>query len=212
MSARGDDGEQQREQTGQAHGKGSGDLRPPQPACGASRDGRGRVRASSKLHPSRAVPGTMSRCRWQPSFSRLATAAPFILLAASAVLTAALAWQAFAAASSHRQLAQRVLHDYADLAATEFSRRTTAYVGNYGVVVVLRALAQTSSGQPGLPSREALQLAMPAESRRAIELVGPMFRFDVTRAEFRRGGCRISRRPCATRCRPLRRSRARAAR
>jgi signal transduction histidine kinase len=122
--------------------------------------------------------------RWQPSFSRLATAAPFILLAASAVLTAALAWQAYASASSHRQLAQRVLHDYADLAATEFSRRTTAYVGNYGVVVVLRALAQTSSGQPGLPSREALQLAMPAESRRAIELVGPIFRLDVTRAEF----------------------------
>lgn len=122
--------------------------------------------------------------RWQPSFSGLATATPFILLAASAALTAALAWQAYALASSHRQLAQRVLHDYADLAATEFSRRTTAYVGNYGVVVVLRALTQTSSGQPGLPSREALQLAMPPESRRAIELVGPMFRFDATPAGF----------------------------
>jgi signal transduction histidine kinase len=122
--------------------------------------------------------------RWQPSFARLATAAPFILLAASAVLTAALAWQAYASASSHRQLAQRVLHDYADLAATEFSRRTTAYIGNYGVVVALRALAQMSAGQAGLPSREVLQLAMPPESRRAIELVGPMFRFDATQAGF----------------------------
>ncbi|HKS56837.1 MAG TPA: HAMP domain-containing sensor histidine kinase [Steroidobacteraceae bacterium] len=106
--------------------------------------------------------------RWQSSF---------VLLAASAVLTSVLAWQAYESASSHRRLAERVLHDYADLAATEFSRRTTAYVGNYGVVIALRALAQTTSSQPGLPSRDALQLAMPPESRRAIELVGPMFRF-----------------------------------
>lgn len=113
--------------------------------------------------------------RWQSSF---------ILLAASAVLTAVLAWQAYTSAASHRELAQRVLHDYADLAATEFSRRTTAYVGNYGVVVVLRALAQTSTAQPGLPSREALQVAMPPESRRAIELVGPMFWLDAARTDF----------------------------
>lgn len=123
--------------------------------------------------------------RLKLALASLATAAPFILLAASTVLTAALAWQAFTSAASHRQLAQRVLRDYAELAATEFSRRTTAYVGNYGVVVVLRALAQTTSEQPqGLPSRQALQLAMPPESRRAIELVGPLFRFDVAGSEF----------------------------
>ena len=114
------------------------------------------------------------------SLARLATAAPFILLAASTLLTAALAWQAFAAAASHRQLAQRVLRDYAELAATEFSRRTTAYVGNYGVVVTLRALAQTANDAATLPSRESLQAAMPVESRRAIELVGPLFRFDAS--------------------------------
>lgn len=118
------------------------------------------------------------------ALARFATAAPFVLLAASTVLTAALAWQAFAAAASHRQLAQRVLRDYAELAATEFSRRTTAYVGNYGVVVVLRALAETSTGEPKLPSREALQDAMPVESRRAIELVGPMFRFAADGSSF----------------------------
>ena len=112
------------------------------------------------------------------ALARLATAAPFILLAASTVLTVALAWQAFAAAASHRQLAQRVLRDYAELAATEFSRRTTAYVGNYGVVVALRALAQKANDAATLPSRESLQAAMPVESRRAIELVGPLFRFD----------------------------------
>lgn len=116
------------------------------------------------------------------ALTRLATAAPFVLLAASAVLTAALAWQAFASAASHRELAQRVLRDYAELAATEFSRRTTAYVGNYGVVVALRALAQTANN--ALPSHETLQAAMPVESRRAIELVGPLFRFDAAGSAF----------------------------
>src|SRR5688572_25048008 len=118
------------------------------------------------------------------ALARSATAAPFVLLAASTVLTAALAWQAFAAAASHRELAQRVLRDYAELAATEFSRRTTAYVGNYGVVVVLRSLAQTATDERTLPSREALQAAMPVESRRAIELVGPMFRFAAVGSAF----------------------------
>jgi signal transduction histidine kinase len=112
------------------------------------------------------------------ALARLATAAPFVLLAASTGLTAALAWQAFTSAASHRELAQRVLRDYAEIAATEFSRRTTAYIGNYGVVIARRALAQTASDAGALPSREALQAAMPVESRRAIELVGPMFRFD----------------------------------
>jgi signal transduction histidine kinase len=116
------------------------------------------------------------------ALTRLATAAPFVLLAASAVLTAALAWQAFASAASHRELAQRVLRDYAELAATEFSRRTTAYVGNYGVVVALRALAQTAND--ALPSHETLQAAMPIESRRAIEIVGPLFRFDAAGSAF----------------------------
>jgi signal transduction histidine kinase len=116
------------------------------------------------------------------ALTRLATAAPFVLLAASAVLTAALAWQAFASAASHRQLAQRVLRDYAELAATEFSRRTTAYVGNYGVVVALRALAQTAND--ALPPHQALQAAMPIESRRAIELVGPLFRFEAAGSAF----------------------------
>jgi signal transduction histidine kinase len=120
----------------------------------------------------------------KPALARFASAAPFVLLAASTVLSGALAWQAFAAAASHRELAQRVLHDYAELAATEFSRRTTAYVGNYGVVVALRSLAQTATDERTLPSREVLQAAMPAESRRAIELVGPLFRFDASGSVF----------------------------
>jgi signal transduction histidine kinase len=111
--------------------------------------------------------------------------APLILLGASTALTALLAWQAFAAAASHRALAERVLRDYAELAAIEFSRRTTAYIGNYGVVVSLRAMTQAArdSGSP-LPSRAALEAAMPVQSKRARELVGPIFRFDSSSSEF----------------------------
>jgi signal transduction histidine kinase len=117
---------------------------------------------------------------------KLPLTAPPILLGASALLTALLAWQAFAAAASHRALAQRVLHDYAELAAIEFSRRTTAFIGNYGVVVSLRAMTQAArdSGEP-LPSRVTLEAAMPVQSKRARELVGPMFRFDASRSQFR---------------------------
>lgn len=117
---------------------------------------------------------------------RLPLTAPLILLGASALLTALLAWQAFAATASHRALAQRVLRDYAELAAIEFSRRTTAFIGNYGVVVSLRAMTQAArdTGAP-IPSRAAFEAAVPSQSKRARELVGPMFRFEASRAEFR---------------------------
>ncbi|MGH8186696.1 MAG: hypothetical protein ACREUC_09050, partial [Steroidobacteraceae bacterium] len=117
---------------------------------------------------------------------KLPLTAPLILLGASALLTALLAWQAFAAAASHRALAQRVLRDYAELAAIEFSRRATAFIGNYGVVVSLRAMTQAArdTGAP-IPSRASFEAAVPLQSKRARELVGPMFRFHASRAEFR---------------------------
>jgi signal transduction histidine kinase len=117
---------------------------------------------------------------------KLPLTAPLILLGATALLSALLAWQAFAAAASHRALAQRVLRDYAELAAIEFSRRTTAFIGNYGVVVSLRAITQAArdTGVP-IPSRPSFEAAVPLQSKRARELVGPMFRFDASRAEFR---------------------------
>ena len=109
------------------------------------------------------LPVRLRGCRSSKPLARLATAAPFVLLSASTVLTAALAWQAFASAASHRQLTQRVLHDYAELAATEFSRRTTAYVGNYGVVIALRALgADCERRHERCRRAQTLQAAMPS--------------------------------------------------
>jgi signal transduction histidine kinase len=85
-----------------------------------------------------------------------------------------------------------MLRDYPELAATEFWRRTTADVGNYGVVIAVRALAQTANDGSALPTREALQSAMPIESRRAIELVGPLFRFGEAGSAFVSEGSSVS--------------------
>ena len=118
--------------------------------------------------------------------------APLMLLGASALLTAALAWQAATEARSHRELAARVLHDYAALAATEFSRRTTAFIGNYGVLVGLRALTQASHDNAALPSRQAIQAALPEQSQRAIEFVGVSFRFNAHGSEPSAESARLS--------------------
>ncbi len=110
---------------------------------------------------------------------RFAPGLPFLLLCASVVLIAVLAWQAYRAAASHRALAERVLHDYADLAATEVGRRGTSYIGNYGYGAAIRGLTRALAESGGaLPSREALAAAIPTQSRRAVELTGALFRFD----------------------------------
>jgi signal transduction histidine kinase len=121
-----------------------------------------------------------------------AGSAPLILLGASIVLTVALAWQAFSSATSHRALAERVLRDYAELAASEFSRRSTAFVGNYGVVVGLRAISQAARDNSGaLPSRAAVAAAMSSQSRRAQELVGMMVQFDESSGRFVTDGAEL---------------------
>jgi signal transduction histidine kinase len=104
--------------------------------------------------------------------------ASLILLCLTAILVAILAWQALSAARSHRALAERVLHDYADLAATEFVRRSTRVVGIYGFAPALAGLVRTASPEGRLPTREAMALAIPGQSRRAMELVDELFRFD----------------------------------
>src|SRR5688572_4566960 len=102
----------------------------------------------------------------------LAAIAPLALFAMSAALFAVLAWQAFTATASHRALAERVLQDYADLAAAEFVRRTTNVIGNYGFAIAARALRDGGE----IPSHEQLRARFPVQSERAIELVGPIFR------------------------------------
>lgn len=114
---------------------------------------------------------------------------PMLLLGTSIVLIAVLAWQAYGAAASHRALAERVLRDYADLAATEVGRRATSFIGNYGFGAALRGLSRALTESGGaLPSREALAAAMPPQSRRAVELAGTLFRFDVEGERFEISG------------------------
>ncbi|HVQ27971.1 MAG TPA: hypothetical protein VMV21_00210, partial [Vicinamibacteria bacterium] len=61
-----------------------------------------------------------------------------IALAASLLL----AWQAFAAAASHRATSEGVLRDYAGLAASELMRRGASEVGYQGHYVLIEALAR----------------------------------------------------------------------
>lgn len=98
--------------------------------------------------------------------------APVVFLGASALLVAALAWQATSAASSYRSLAEGVLHDYADLAAAEFVRRSDNVLGTYGIAVAARGVSRAA--RPGLPcpGRDTVAAAMPEASRRASELIG----------------------------------------
>jgi hypothetical protein len=61
------------------------------------------------------------------------------LLALSTVCTAVLAWQAFTAARSHREAAERVVRDYERLAAGELLRRGSSELELYGFLPALRA-------------------------------------------------------------------------
>ena len=102
-----------------------------------------------------------------------------VLLLATTAMTSALAWQAYRSATAHRALAEQVLQDYAELAAAEFARRATAFVGNYGIAIGLRALDDAfAAATRDLPERAALERVMPLQSRRAIELIGPIFLID----------------------------------
>ncbi len=73
-----------------------------------------------------------------------------ILLLASLVLVAAVAWQAQDAARSHRVMAERVLRDYAGLAADEMVRRSSATIGYRGYWELIQALsdAEPSAAPP----------------------------------------------------------------
>lgn len=105
--------------------------------------------------------------------------APLGLLIASLCVIAMLVWQALAAEAGHRALADRVLRDYADLAATEFVRRGSTYVFTYGFDIAAQALAGSPTSATGqLPARAALGTMMPTQSQRAIELVGAIVRVD----------------------------------
>lgn len=99
------------------------------------------------------------------------------MLAASLLLVAMLAWQAFDAALSHREAAEAVLGDYAQLAADEFVRRTASEIG-YAYYRILTALGRYRSDHPdSLPERGELAEADP-RNQRALTLVRYFFQLD----------------------------------
>ena len=71
------------------------------------------------------------------------------LLVASLLLTAALAWQAQRAASSHMAAAQNALRDYGHLAADELSRRIVSGVGYGGYFRFAAFLREADVAGPG---------------------------------------------------------------
>ncbi|MEE8526782.1 MAG: HAMP domain-containing sensor histidine kinase [Thermoanaerobaculia bacterium] len=97
-------------------------------------------------------------------------------MAASLLLVAALAWQAFDAARSHRTVAEGVLRDYARLAADEFIRRSVSNVGYTGYYRLLGALRKALAGPRGaLPEAAELAAADPG-CERALPLARYFFR------------------------------------
>src|SRR5262245_7305014 len=99
-------------------------------------------------------------------------AVPLGLLGATVLLVGATVWQALSAARSHRALAERVLHDYADLAATEFVRRSTASIGTYGFAMIARGLERVNNRSSApLPSLDELAASIPSNSDVAFEVV-----------------------------------------
>jgi signal transduction histidine kinase len=84
-----------------------------------------------------------------------------LLLASAFLLTLALAWQAAAAARSHRTAAERVLRDDAELAAVEFLRRARYQVGYFAFYPALRIVADAEHSAGRLPDPAALSAEAP---------------------------------------------------
>jgi len=100
-----------------------------------------------------------------------------VLLALSFALACLLAFNAHRAASSHRQVAEGVLRDYAALAAEQFARRATVEFGYRGYYPLAAALGRiTAEPSTAFPSPETLTAALPEDGRHASELMATLFR------------------------------------
>jgi signal transduction histidine kinase len=99
------------------------------------------------------------------------------LLVVSVLLVGVLTWQAQRTARSHRVMAERVLRDFAALAAAEFVRRTTNDVGYYGYQPLMGAIREADrTGDGRLPESAALRAR--ERTAGAAELARGFFRFE----------------------------------
>lgn len=99
------------------------------------------------------------------------------LLLASLALAGVLAWQAQVSMRYHRAAAEKVLRDYAMLAADELARRSGTELGYYGLYPLSTALSQASQG--ALPSPAALRASPDEGVRAASDLVRSTWRYEV---------------------------------
>ncbi len=101
-----------------------------------------------------------------------------LLLISSLLLVGLLAWQAHYAVSSHRHTAESVLGDYADLASSEFVRRTLTEIGYYGYYPLIRATRAWAVENPGAALVAPADLPADEEQARALELASYLFTYD----------------------------------
>jgi signal transduction histidine kinase len=93
------------------------------------------------------------------------------------VLAGALTWQAQSSLRDQRAVAEKVLRDYAMLAADQFARRAVSELGYAGFFRVVAAL-KWAAGQGVLAAPGALAHDRAADTRAASDLVRATFRYD----------------------------------
>jgi signal transduction histidine kinase len=96
------------------------------------------------------------------------------LLAVSLLLAGVLTWQAQVSVRDHRATAEKVLRDYAMLAADEFARRAAVELGFSGFFPLISAVKEARV----LPAPGDLATHPDENVRRAADLVSVTFRFD----------------------------------
>ncbi|HVT58582.1 MAG TPA: HAMP domain-containing sensor histidine kinase [Thermoanaerobaculia bacterium] len=99
------------------------------------------------------------------------------LLLSSIVLAGVLTWQAQLSMISQRAAAEKVLRDYAMLAADELARRSVNELGFYGFYPIVTAVRQ-AAGQGRLPTPAKLRTDGDEAVRLASDLVRTTFRYD----------------------------------
>jgi signal transduction histidine kinase len=99
------------------------------------------------------------------------------LLLLTLVLAGILAWQAQTSMRDHCATAEKVLRDYAMLAADELARRTVNALGFYGFYPLVTAIRQTAASGT-LPAPSDLRASRDENLRPAVDLVRATFRYD----------------------------------
>lgn len=100
------------------------------------------------------------------------------LLLSSLALAGVLTWQAQASMRYHRGAAEKVLRDYAMLAADEFARRTVDEIGFYGFYPLVTAVRQEAAHGRLVPPAE-IQASRDETLQPAADLLRSTFRYDV---------------------------------